>query len=56
MNTMDTSGGVNGWKSGLIDMHSECIDGGTPAMDVVPHCIKHITTSSMAICVGHAGD
>ena len=32
MNNMDTSGDVNGWKSGLIDMHSECIDDGWTAL------------------------
>jgi len=52
---MDNIGGVNGWKSGLIGMLGECIDCCTPAMDVVAACIKPITMSSMAICVGPAG-
>src|SRR5437016_3310102 len=36
-------------------MLGECIGCCTPAMDVVAACIKNITMSSMAICVGPAG-
>ena len=55
MNSMEDNGGMNGWKSGLVGMLGECINCCTPATDVGTHCIKPITTFSMAICVGPAG-